>query len=134
MQRTGGKYNVGYQVDGGTIIPLIIKTPKNIFSYGVSQNDKDSSCTISSNLFEVEEWVPHYRNTWNEFEERLHLKSWHQSLKKEKVNYAKIKLKTCKERIKVIFRDQKVLYNMYCNITAVLKVDSVCKQGKSYDI
>ena len=69
------KYNVGYQVDGKTIIPLIIKTPKNIFSYGVSQNDNDSSCTISSNLFEVEEWVLHYRNTWNEFEKRLHLKS-----------------------------------------------------------
>ena len=45
-----------------------------------------------------------------------------------------VKLKTCKERIKIIFRDQKVLYNMYCNITAVLKVDSVCKQDKSYDI
>ena len=75
MQRTGGKYNVGYQVDGGTIIPLIIKTPKNIFSYGVSQNDKDSSYTISANLFEVEEWVLHYRNTWNVFEDRLHLKS-----------------------------------------------------------
>ena len=75
MQRTGGKYNVGYQVDGKTIIPLIIKTPKNIFSYGVSQNDNDSSCTISSNLFEVEEWVLHYRNTWKEFEKRLHLKS-----------------------------------------------------------
>ena len=28
---------VGYQVDGETIIPLFIKTPKNIFNYGVSQ-------------------------------------------------------------------------------------------------
>ena len=28
-------YIVGYQVDGETIISLFIKTPKNIFSYGV---------------------------------------------------------------------------------------------------
>ena len=30
------RYIVGYQADGETIIPLFIKTPKNIFSYGVS--------------------------------------------------------------------------------------------------
>ena len=34
-------YVVGYQVDG-VLIPLFIKTPKNIFSYGVSQYDKNS--------------------------------------------------------------------------------------------
>ena len=33
------RYMVGYQVDGG-LIPLFIKTPKNIFSYDVSQYDK----------------------------------------------------------------------------------------------
>ena len=32
-------YIVGYQVDG-TLLPLFIKTPKNIFSYGVSQYGK----------------------------------------------------------------------------------------------
>ena len=30
------EYIVGYQVDGEKIIALFIKTPKNIFSYGVS--------------------------------------------------------------------------------------------------
>ena len=29
------RYIVGYQVHEETIIPLLIKTPKNIFSYGV---------------------------------------------------------------------------------------------------
>ena len=38
----GWRYFVGYQVDGETIVPLFIKTPKNIFSYGVSQYDKNS--------------------------------------------------------------------------------------------
>ena len=37
------RYIVGYQVDGETIIPLFIKTPKNIFSYGVSQYDQNSA-------------------------------------------------------------------------------------------
>ena len=43
-------YIVGYQVEGKTIIPLIIKTPKNIFSYGLSQYDKNSASTISFNV------------------------------------------------------------------------------------
>ena len=34
------RYIVGYQVDGA-LIPLFIKTPKNIFSYGESQYDKN---------------------------------------------------------------------------------------------
>ena len=35
------RYIVAYQVDG-VLIPLFIKTPKNVFSYGVSQYDKNS--------------------------------------------------------------------------------------------
>ena len=56
------RYIVGYQVDGETIIPLFIKTPKNIFSYGVSQYDKNSAYTMSFNVFEAPEWVLQYRN------------------------------------------------------------------------
>ena len=36
------RYILGYQVDGG-LMPLFIKTPTNIFSYYVSQYDKDSA-------------------------------------------------------------------------------------------
>ena len=46
--------------------------------------------------------------------------------------YVNGKLKTWKERIKTNFNDQDVPYNMHCNVTAVLKIDSVCKQGKKY--
>ena len=49
------RYIVGYQVDGETIIPLFIKTPKNIFSYGVSQYDNNSSYTTSFNVSEAVE-------------------------------------------------------------------------------
>ena len=44
------RYIVGYQIDGA-LIPLFIKI-KNIFSYGVSQFDKNSAYTMSFNVFE----------------------------------------------------------------------------------
>ena len=37
-----------------------------------------------------------------------------------------------KERIKTNFHGQNVPYDMYCNATAVLKIDSVYKQDKNY--
>ena len=40
-------YIVGYQVDGETVIPMFIKTPKNTFSYGVSQYEKNFPCIMS---------------------------------------------------------------------------------------
>ena len=48
------RYIVGYQVDRA-LIPLFIKTPKTIFSYGVSQYDKNSAYTMSFNVFEAKE-------------------------------------------------------------------------------
>ena len=46
------RYIVGYIVDGA-LIPLFIKTPKNIFSYGVSQYDKNCTYTMSFNVSEA---------------------------------------------------------------------------------
>ena len=45
------RYIVGYEVDGA-LIPLFIKTPKNIFSHGVSQYNKNSAYTMSFNVSE----------------------------------------------------------------------------------
>ena len=42
------------------------------------------------------------------------------------------KLKMWKERIKASFHGQDVPYDMYCNATAVLNIDSAYKQGKNY--
>ena len=50
------RYVVGYQVDGETIILLFIKMSKDIFSYGVSQYNKNSAYIMS------------FRNMWNEGE------------------------------------------------------------------
>ena len=122
------RYIVGYQVDG-VLIPLFIKTPKNIFSYGVSNYDKNSAYKMSFNVSEEKKWVSQYKKIWNEVESQLFEKLVTEPIKSRCV-YAK--LKTWKERIKTNFHGQDVPYDMYCNATAVLKIDSVYKQGKNY--
>ena len=94
------RYIVGYQVHGETIKPLFIKTPKNIFSYGVSQYDKNSSYTMTFNVSEAPEWVPQYRNIWNEVESQLFKKLATGPIKGES-KYVHGKLKMWKECIKI---------------------------------
>ena len=70
------RYIVGYQVDGA-LIPPFIKTPKNIFSYGVSQYDKNSAYTMSFNVSEEKEWVVQYKKIWRL--SHSYLKKWRQN-------------------------------------------------------
>ena len=72
-----------YQVDGG-LIQLFIKTPKNIFSYGVSQYDKNSAYTMSFNVSEAKEWVSQYKKIWNEVESQLFEKMAIEAIKKRR--------------------------------------------------
>ena len=124
------RYIVGYQVTEAPI-SLFIKTPKKTFSYGVSQYDKNSAYTMSFNVSEAKEWVSQYKKIWNEVESQLFEKMVTEPIKREG-RYVNGKLKTWKERIKTNFHGQDVPYNMHCNATAVLKIDSVYKQGKNY--
>ena len=99
-------YIVGYQVDGA-LIPMFIKTLKNIFSYGVPQYDKNSAYAMSFNLFEATEWVLQYRKIWNEVELQLFEKLITEPIKGR---YVYGKLKMWKERIKTTFHGQDVPY------------------------
>ena len=81
-------YIVGYQIDEA-LIPLHIKTPSDIFSYGVLQYDKNSAYTMS---FQI----------WNEVESQLFEKMATEPIKKES-RYVSGKLKTWKERIRTSF-------------------------------
>ena len=60
-------YIAGYQLDEA-LIPLFIKTPKDIFTYGVSQCDKNCTYTMSFSISETKEWVSQYKKIWNEAE------------------------------------------------------------------
>ena len=53
------RYIIGYQANEAQI-PLFIKTPRNIFSYSVSQYDKNSPYTMSFNVSEEKDWVSQY--------------------------------------------------------------------------
>ena len=81
------------------MVPLFIKTPKNVFSYGVSQYDKNSVYTISFNVSEEKEWMSQYKNIWNEVESQLFEKLSTEPIKREG-RYINGKLKTWKERTK----------------------------------
>ena len=121
---------VGYQVDGA-LVPLFINTPKDILSYGVSQYDQNSAYTMAFNVSEAKAQVAQYEKIWNEIESQLFEKMVTEPIKGEG-RYIHGKLKTWKERIKTNFHGQDIPYDMYCNATAVVKIDSVYKQSKNY--
>ena len=68
------RYFVDYQVDGAPA-PLSIKTPKNIFSYGVSQYEKNSAYTMSFNVSKEKEWMSQYKKIWNKVS-HSYFKNW----------------------------------------------------------
>ena len=75
------------------------------------------------------EWVSQYKKIWNEVELQVFEKLTAEPIKGK---YVHSKLKMLKERIKTNFHGKDVPYDIYCNATAVLKIDSVYKQGKNY--
>ena len=84
---------------------------------------------MSFNVSEEKEWTSQYKKIWNEVELQLFEKLATELIKGKNIHG---KLKTWKESIKTNFHGQDVPYDMYCNATAVLKIDSVYKQGKNY--
>ena len=113
-------YIVGYQVDGA-VIPLFIKTPWDIFGYDVSQYDKNSAYTMSFNVSAEKASVSQYLKIWDEAESQLFENLASGPIKGED-KYVHGKLKTWKERIKTNFHSQDVLYDIYCNAAAMLKI------------
>ena len=84
---------------------------------------------MSFNISEEKEWVLQYRNIWNEVESQIFEKLVTELIRGK---YVRGKLKTWKESIKTNFHSQDIPYDTYCNAMAVLKIDSVYKQGKNY--
>ena len=84
---------------------------------------------MSFSVSEENEWVSQYKKIWNEVESQLFEKMATEPIKRED-RYVNGKLKTWKEHIKTNVHGQDVPYNMYCNATAVLKIDSLHKRGK----
>ena len=86
---------------------------------------------MSFNVSEANMWLSQYKRIWNVVESQLFEKLTTEPIKGEdKYNYGKLKM--WKERIKTNIHGQAVPYDMYCNATAVLKINSVYRQGKNY--
>ena len=86
---------------------------------------------MSFNVSEEKIRKTQYKKNWNEVESQLFEKMSTERIKRES-RYVNGKLKRWKEHIKTNVHVQDVPYSMHCNATAVLKIDSVYKQGKNY--
>ena len=78
------RYIVGYQVDK-SLISLFVETPRDIFSYGVSQYDKNSAYTLLFNVSEEKECESQYKKIWNEVQSQLFEKLATEPIKKRSV-------------------------------------------------
>ena len=58
--KKGKRYIIGYNIEG-KIVALRIKTPKNVYSYGVSQYSETSKWGMSFYLEGHDEWVEKYK-------------------------------------------------------------------------
>ena len=120
------RYIIGYETSNG-IIPLYIKTSKNIFSNGVRQYSENSAYMMGFDLDGHKDWLEKYELAWNRVGQKMF-----QCFTKDPVNkdrYVNGKLKTWKEKISTNFHGKDVPHVGYCEATAILKVSSVYQQG-----
>ena len=128
--KKGKRYIIGYNIDG-KIVALRIKTPKNVYSYGVSQYSETSKWCMSFNLEAHNEWVVKYRKIWEAVEAQLF-----QCLTTDVVSnckYINPKLNMYGDKIAVKYHDGKeVPYDKHCKATGLLRISSVYNQGINY--
>ena len=128
--KKGKRYIIGYNIEG-KIVALRIKTPKNVYSYGVSQYSETSKWCMSFNLEGREEWIENYKKIWEAVEAQLF-----QCLTTEVVSkgrYINPKLNMYGDKIAVKYHDGKeVPYDKHCEATGLLRIASVYNQGINY--
>ena len=128
--KKGKRYIIGYTIEG-KIVALRIKTPKNVYSYGVSQYSETSKWCMSFNLEGHDEWIEKYKKIWEAVEAQLF-----QSLTTFVVNkgkYINPKLNMYGDKIAVKYHDGKeVPYDKHCEVTGLLRISSVYNQGINY--
>ena len=123
------RYVIGYETSNG-IIPLYIKTPKNVFSNGVTQYNENSAYMMSYDLDGHKDWFEKYELVWNKVEQKMFQCLTKDPMKKDR--YVNGKLKTWKEEITTNFHGKDVPHEGRCEATAILKVSLVYQQGANY--
>ena len=128
--RCDTRYIIGYETEPGVIVPLHIKTPKDLFSSGVSRYNESSPWKMSFNLREDEVWMEQYAAIWGTIEELLGQNLMGNPLCDFWLN---AKLITWDGQIRTGF--QGTCPNPedigFCNATGILKIGSVYRQGSN---
>ena len=128
--KKGKRYIIGYNIDG-KIVALRIKTPKNVYSYGVSKYTESSKWCMSFNLETHNEWMENYRKIWEAVEAQLFQCLTTQVVSKGR--YINPKLNMYGDKIAVKYHDGKeVPYDKHCEATGLLRIASVYNQGINY--
>ena len=126
--KADSRYMVGYTIDG-KIVALRVKTPKNIFSFGVSQYNVGSPWNMGFNLEGHEDWLEKYRKIWVAVEEQVFQTFTKDPINKER--YINPKLKEYNGQITTKYHGRDVPYGKCCDARGVLRVASVYKQGNN---
>ena len=128
--KKGKRYIIGYNIEG-KIVALRIKTPKNVYSYGVSKYTESSKWCMSFNLETHDEWMENYKKIWEAVEAQLFQCLTTQVVSKGR--YINPKLNMYGDKIAVKYHDGKeVPYDKHCEATGLLRIASVYNQGINY--
>ena len=122
------KYIIAYKDDRGVVGPLLIKTPKNVYSSGVSRYSENSPFQMGFNLKEHEQWMRKYHDIWFQVEEQIF-----NSLSKNPIGdtcWLNAKLKQFNGQIRTVFHN-KPIPEQGCECEAIIKIDSVYKNGNN---
>ena len=126
--KTDSRYMIGYKMDH-KIVALRIKTPKNIYSFGVRQYNAGSPWNMGFDLQQGhEDWLEKYIKIWDAVEDQVF-----QSFTKAPVNkdrYINPKIKEYDGKITTKFHGRDVPYKC-CEATGILRLASVYKQGNN---
>lgn len=95
------RFVIGYQDQDGKLSPLLIKTPKKIYSQGVSQYSEGSAFTMSFDLGDYPEWLGKYEEMLKTVESLEGHCLTNISVKKDR--YINPKLKEWEGELKPIF-------------------------------
>ena len=122
--KNGKRYIIGHNIDG-KIVALRIKTPKNVYSSGISKYTETSKWCMSFNLEGHDEWIEKYKKIWEAVEAQLF-----QCFTTEVVN--KGKYINPKLNMVVQYYGKEVPYDKHCEATGLLRIASVYNQGINY--
>ena len=124
------KYFIGYKKSEGLIIPLLVKTPKDVYSNGVCRYNDNSKYQMGLNLEDYPTWRMKYGKIWDRIEDELGAKLTVEPIKND--CYLNAKLRYFNDRILTDFYGGEIPYNMVCQSYSVLCINSIYQQGKNY--